>query len=165
MGLLRRQRLHLLTMNMLTIDERGVVITCPQCGGRNRLAYDRLGESFRCGKCRTELPPPSEPIEARSESEFDMIIARAAVAVLVDFWAPWCGPCKMLAPELVKVAAEAAGHWLIVKVNTEDLPEVAQRFQVSAIPLLALFRNGREVARQSGARPAAAIRRFIEQTI
>lgn len=88
---------------------------------------------------------------------------RSALPVLVDFWAPWCGPCKMLAPELAKIAAEGAGRWLVAKVNTEELPGLAQRFRFSGIPTLALFKGGRETARQSGAMPAKMILQFIQQ--
>src|SRR5213075_1726900 len=152
-------------MNSTQLDDHGVVVTCPKCGQRNRLKYDKLGGSGRCGKCGTELSAPGEPIDVASDLTFDALTARSALPVLVDFWAPWCGPCKMVAPELVKVAAAGAGRWLVAKVNTEELPGPAQRFRVSAIPMLALFQAGREVARQSGALPAPAIRQFIEQTV
>jgi thioredoxin 2 len=146
-------------------DERGLVLACPQCGQRNRLNYDRLGQPFRCGQCHHELTAPGEPVEVPSEGAFDALIKHAAWPILVDFWAPWCGPCKMVAPELAKVANEGPGRWLVAKVNTEELPALAQRFGVSAIPTLALFKAGRELARQAGAMPAAAIRQFLEQAL
>jgi thioredoxin 2 len=153
-----------IAMNTAGLDEHGLVLACPQCGQRNRMTYERLGQKFRCGKCHTDLRPPAEPIDLKSEAVFDPLTSRSALPVLVDFWAPWCGPCKMVAPELAKVAADGAGRWLVAKVNTEELPGVAQRFRVNAIPTLVLFRNGRELARRSGAMPASAIRPFIEQT-
>src|ERR1700716_1336614 len=152
-------------MKTIELDERGVVRACPKCGQRNRLLYERLGSTFRCSKCQAELSQPSEPIDVPRDLEFDALISRSALPVLTDFWAPWCGPCKMVAPELAKVAAQGAGRWLVAKVNTEELPGLAQRFRVDAIPMLALFKAGREVARQSGAMPAPAIRQFIEQTV
>jgi len=127
------------------------------------MSYERLGRSFRCGKCHNELRPPGEPIEINTEVVWTALLGAASMPVLADFWAPWCGPCKMVAPELVKIAREGAGRWLVAKVNTEELPGLAQRFNVSAIPTLALFVAGRETARQAGSMPAAAIRQFIEQ--
>jgi thioredoxin 2 len=146
-------------------DDRGLLMVCPHCGKRNRLKYEALKQPFRCGKCRSELRAPPEPVDVKSDLAFDALISRSALPVLSDFWAPWCGPCKMVAPELLKVANETAGHLVVAKVNTEDLPSLAQRFRVTAIPTMILFKNGFEVARQAGAMPAPAIRKFIEREV
>lgn len=100
-----------------------------------------------------------------SDLVFDGLVSRSALPVLVDFWAPWCGPCQMVAPEIRKVATETAGQLLVVKVNTEELPSLARRFRVSAIPTMSIFRNGIEIAHQAGAMPAPAIRKFLEQDL
>ncbi len=152
-------------MTTIEPDERGLIRACPHCGQRNRLIYERLGSIFRCSKCQTEIPPPTEPVEISGMPNFDSLIARSALPVLVDFWAPWCGPCKMMAPELVKVAADGSGRWLVAKVNTDELPDVGARFGIRAIPTLILFKAGREAARQSGALPAPAILQFLQQSL
>ena len=149
-------------MTPVQIDDRGLLLTCPQCGQRNRLRYDRLGRALRCGKCRTTLPISGEPIDVTSDLIFDALISRSELPVLVDFWAPWCGPCKMVAPEIRKIAAEGAGQWVVVKVNTEESPALARKFRITAIPTMVLFKGGLEVARQAGAMPAPAIRKFLE---
>jgi len=143
-------------------DDRGLIVVCPKCGQHNRLVYERLGQKFRCAQCHTELGSPDKPIELHKESVFDALTGQSALPVLVDFWAPWCGPCKMVAPEVAKVASEASGRWVVAKVNTEELPALAQRLRINAIPLMAVFK-GRELAREAGAIPASAIRQFVEQ--
>jgi thioredoxin 2 len=150
-------------MANLELDDRGIVVACGECGKKNRLAYERLGETVRCGQCKNILPPPSQPIEIASTADFDHLIAKASIPVVVDYWAPWCGPCRMVAPELAKVATHTAGRVLIVKVNTDALPDLGERFTIRSIPTMAVFAGGREVARTSGARPAADIEAFIEK--
>ena len=149
-------------MASLDLDDRGIIATCPSCGQKNRLAFGRLGEAVRCGQCKTELPAPSVPGEIRTTADFDRLIGAASIPVVVDYWAPWCGPCRMVAPELVKVAARQAGRFLIVKVDTDALPEIGDRFRIRSIPTMAVFAEGREIARTMGARPAAEIEQFIK---
>jgi thioredoxin 2 len=152
-------------MSALRLDDRGVVTPCPSCGRANRLAYDRLGQESRCGQCQTTLASPSAPIEAPAAAEFDALVTRASIPVVVDFWAPWCGPCRMVAPELEKVAARLAGRVLVVKVNTDVLDDLGRRYNIRSIPTMAIFAGGREAARTTGARPAADILAFIEQSV
>jgi len=107
------------------------------------------------------LSAPNEPIEISSTADFDRLIMHASIPVVVDYWAPWCGPCRMVAPELQKVAARQAGRALVVKVNTDQLPDLGERFAIRSIPTLAVFSGGREVARAAGVRPAEDIEQFI----
>jgi thioredoxin 2 len=157
--------LRTLDVNAMEPDERGLLLPCPNCGKRNRLKYEGLGRTFRCPECKNDLPSPGEPIEIKSDHVFTALISRSALPVLVDFWAPWCGPCKMVAPEFVKLARETAGKFVIAKVNTEELPGFSQRFGITAIPMMVVFNNGTEKARQAGAMPAPAIRKFIEHAL
>jgi thioredoxin 2 len=152
-------------MSDVELDDRGVIVTCPACGKHNRVLFGRLGDAVRCGQCKTDLAAPSAPVEIGGAAEFDRVVSEASVPVVVDYWAPWCGPCRMVAPELKKVAARRAGRVLVVKVNTEALPDLGRRFGIRSIPTLAIFASGREVARSTGARPAPDIEAFIDQTI
>ena len=111
------------------------------------------------------LPPIGAPIEAPDAASFDAAIAAANLPIVVDFWAPWCGPCHAVAPELEKVARGAAGKYLIVKVDTDAVPELGERFRIRSIPTMAVFAGGREVGRTSGARPAPDIEAFIQSTL
>jgi thioredoxin 2 len=145
----------------LEMDDRGIIVPCGKCGTKNRLAYGRLADAVQCGNCKASIAAPNEPIEVKSTADFDRLIAQSSLPVLVDYWAPWCGPCRMVAPELQKVAARQAGHAVVVKVNTDQLTDLGQRFNVRSIPTLAVFGGGKELARESGARPAEAIEAFI----
>jgi thioredoxin 2 len=150
---------------VLPMDDRGLIVSCPACGQKNRLVYERLGDDVRCGHCKQSLRMPAEPIEIHSVAEFDRLAVRSALPVVVDFWAPWCGPCRMVAPELQKVAARQAGNVLVVKINTDELPDLGQRLSIRSIPTLAVFSAGKEVGRSAGARPAEQIEAFIRQTV
>ncbi len=144
-------------------DERGVMTPCPSCGKMNRIAYRSLGKAARCGQCSTALTNPAGPIDIPSADVFETLTRESALPVVVDFWAPWCGPCRMVAPELEKVARQAAGEFLVVKVNTDAVPELGERFRVRSIPTMAVFHEGREVTRTAGARPASDILEFVRR--
>jgi len=144
---------------------QGIVRACPSCGKKNRVLWSRLGKEARCGNCHAVLPPPAEPVAVDQESELSGVLRETAVPVLVDFWAPWCGPCKSVAPEIQKVAEKNAGRLLVVKVNTDVDPAVGAQHRIQSIPTMAVFRGGREMARTSGARPAAAIEGFVRQAL
>jgi len=145
-------------------DVLGLVTICGICEQKNRIPFGRLTETGQCGKCGSELPAISAPVEVRTAAEFDALIREARIPVLVDFWASWCPPCRAIAPELVKVAESGRGRLVIAKVSTEEIPALAQRYNVGGIPLLVLFRDGREVSRLPGARPASAIESFVRQS-
>lgn len=152
-------------MSGAELDDRGIVLPCQSCGKRNRLSYERLSETVRCAACKAELSAPNEPIDVKTSANFDHLIAQASLPVVVDYWAPWCGPCRMVAPELEKVAARQAGKVVVVKVNTDVLSDLGQRFNIRSIPTLAVFGGGHELARLGGARPAADIEAFIAQSV
>jgi thioredoxin 2 len=152
-------------MTALAADDRGVIATCPSCGQKNRLAYDRLSQAVRCGRCREELPAASAPVEVASAADFDNLVSSASIPIVVDFWAPWCGPCRMVAPEVEKVAARQAGRLLVVKVNTDAVDDLGQRLRIMSIPTMAVYKGGREVARTTGARPAADIEAFVTSAL
>jgi len=150
-------------MSSLVSDHQGVLVRCSSCGKTNRLRYPHLDRTIRCGNCHTTVPPPSQPVEAPDAPAFDALVAEAPVPVVVDFWAPWCGPCRMMAPELETVARNLAGRALVVKVNTDGVPELGERFRIRSIPTLAIFRGGREVSRVAGARPASEIQALLDR--
>ena len=126
-----------------------LIRSCKICGRKNRVPAKHLAETGRCGACKSPLPPVNEPLDVDDE-QFDEITQNARVPVLVDFWAAWCGPCKMSAPEVALTAAEMAGRAVVVKVDTEGYSELAARFNVRGIPNFVVFYGGRLVTQQAG---------------
>jgi thioredoxin 2 len=133
---------------------------CASCKVINRVPVRHLADVGKCGKCGAELPPHGAPIVISSEGQFDDIVNGARVPVLVDFWAPWCGPCRAVAPEVTKVAHNLRGKALVLKVDTDELGDLAQRYQVSSIPNFALFSGGRLVRQRSGTADHRALETF-----
>ena len=124
---------------------------CAQCNAQNRIPVRHLADTGKCGKCGASLPPHAAPISITSETQFDDIVAGARVPVVVDFWAPWCGPCRQVAPEVKKAAHNLAGKAIVLKVDTDVLVDLAQRYQVQSIPNFAVFSGGRLVRQRAGA--------------
>lgn len=127
----------------------GEMVVCPACGALNRVPAERLGENPKCGKCHKPLFAGA-PVEANGVL-FDRLVGKGSLPVLVDFWAAWCGPCKMMAPAFAAAARDLEPHVRLAKVDTEAEQAIAGRFQIRSIPTLMLFRGGREIARQPGA--------------
>ena len=152
-------------MATFLFDDHGIALPCRACGQQNRLAYHRLGEAARCGACQEAIHPPDVPIDIATTADFDRLVAGSSLPIVVDYWAPWCGPCRMVAPELQKVATRRAGQFLVVKVNTDAVSELAERSGIRSIPTLAVFFGGREVKRASGARPANEIEAFVDEAV
>jgi len=122
---------------------------CAACGKSNRVPANHLADVGKCGACKAALPPLAEPVPADTAA-FDDIVKNAKVPVLVDFWAAWCGPCRMAAPEVQKTAEAVKGRGLVLKVDTEAQPELAARYRVSGIPYFVVFRDGKPVFQQAG---------------
>jgi thioredoxin 2 len=139
--------------------EAMVLIACPACLTGNRVPRERLGDAPKCGHCGTALLE-GKPV-ALDDASFDTVVGRTELPVVVDFWAPWCAPCRMMAPVFEQAAGEFAAQARFAKVNTDEAQAVAARFGIRSIPTLILLHGGREISRKSGALDARALRQWL----
>ena len=136
-----------------------LLVVCPHCSAANRVPEGRLSERPTCGKCKAGLFS-GHPVVLDAAS-FERHINRSDIPVVVDFWAPWCGPCRMMAPAFAQAAHQLEPHYRLAKLNTEEAQEIAARLGIRSIPTLVIFRNGREIARQAGAMDTGNLVRWI----
>ena len=144
-------------------DLQSLSIVCPSCSAVNRVLTAKVEDHPRCGKCKQPLFPGS-PV-ALHDGNFDKQITRNDIPVVVDFWAPWCGPCKMMAPAFEQAARELEPGVRLAKLNTEEARSIAARYNIQSIPTLVVFRNGRETARQSGAMQRAQLVQWVRSVV
>lgn len=136
---------------------------CAGCGALNRVPPGRRGAPI-CGRCKRSLAEAAVPQDVDGEA-FRRTVEAAPIPVLVDFWAPWCGPCQMAAPLVAKAAREHAGRLIVLKVNSDENPELSSRYRISGVPAFLVFRNGREAARQVGLPSPAAFASWVQSAV
>lgn len=142
------------------------LVECPSCGATNRVPRDKVESGLRpvCGRCKTPLPAGARPV-AVTDATFAAEVERSPLPVLLDLWAPWCGPCRMIAPIIDGLAAEMGGRVRFAKLNVDESPQTAARFRASSIPLLVVLEGGREVDRMVGVHHREEIKRRLERAI
>ena len=138
-------------------------IVCRHCATVNRVVQERMGEQARCGRCKQALFT-GKPVTLNDEN-FDLHVTKSDLPIVVDFWAPWCGPCRMMAPAFEQAAGALEPGVQLAKLNTEEAPRTASRFGIRSIPTLAIFRGGSEIARQSGAVDYVTLTRWIRSQL
>jgi len=150
---------------MSTLDRSGVIVTCAQCGRANRLAYGALDKTTRCGQCRNPIAAPGTPIEVADAAAFDAAMRASALPLLVDFWAPWCGPCRMVAPIVDELSDEYDGKVKFVKLNTDENVRTASQYGIRSIPTLLVFKGGAPVGQIIGFRPKSDLKKRLDAAL
>jgi thioredoxin 2 len=150
-------------MNTTAAASDSILVACPKCHSVVRVPAARSQEHPKCPRCKAQLLQ-GEPV-ALDAAAFAAHVERSTLPVLVDFWAPWCGPCQMMAPVLDRTAQQRSGSLQVAKVNTDEQPGIAGRFNIRSIPTLILFREGREIARQSGAVDSGTLSRWLDDAL
>lgn len=138
------------------------IVVCPTCGAKNRIGALGVAQAAVCGRCKTALPTASAGPISVTDANFAELVEGSSVPVLVDFWAGWCGPCRMLAPAIGQLAGEFAGRVRVAKLNTDENQRTAARYRIDSLPTLVVFKNGREVDRLVGLMPKQEIARRLE---
>lgn len=143
-----------------------LVIQCPACGTKNRVPQEELERGLQpvCGRCKTPIPLHNQPVTV-TDGTFSSEVERSPLPVLLDMWAPWCGPCRAVAPVIEQLATEMAGRVLVAKLNVDDNPVTAERFNIRGIPALLVLKAGREIDRIVGVQPKSEIVRRLQQAI
>jgi thioredoxin 2 len=136
------------------------IVVCPHCGGKNRVPAAANGVP-RCGKCHKPIPW----ITSATDDTFASVVEQSTTPVLIDMWATWCGPCRMVSPALEQVAKDLAGQVKLVKIDVDASPKTSQKFAIQAVPTLLITRSGEVIARRAGAAPASALRQWAEQAL
>jgi thioredoxin 2 len=150
----------------MSASTEALLIRCPACGATNRVPHEKLDGHHQpvCGRCKTALPATTQPVIV-TDATFANEVERSPVPVLVDLWAPWCGPCRMLTPIMEQLAAELAGRVRIAKLNVDENPQTSSRFGVQSIPTMLIFKDGQMIERMVGAMPKAEIMRHLQALI
>jgi len=142
------------------MNNSGIILKCRCCGTKNRVLLEKISSQPVCGKCGRKLFIPESPIDI-SEKELNTEVLEETIPTAVDFWAPWCGPCRIMGPVLDEIAREYRGRIKVVRINSDENPELSSRYKIQGIPTLILFRDGREVDRLVGAAPKKQVLNFL----